>query len=156
MKKINSILTLLALLLVISSCETPFNDYDSVRPDYARFSVIVQPTPPVTPPHNANMIVAAGQTTIARELEVFTSVVRDYERMFYIDLETAISLENFDFPSIVTIPANQARTTITFRANDVSLPSAMTPVKLILSAHESNTSSEILLPDFTFNVRTAN
>src|SRR5690606_1564293 len=111
---------------------------------------------PVTPPHNANMIVAPGETTVARQLEVFTSTVREYERMFNIDLETVIPLENFEYPSTVTIPANQARAIITFRANDISLPSQTTPVTLILSAHESNTSSEVTIPDFTLNVRTQN
>ncbi len=155
MKNIKIIITVLTVALFAVSCET-YDDYDTNRPDYVRFSFIVQPTPPVTPPLGASMTVTPGQTSVERELEVFSSIVHDQERMFNISLETEIPLENFDFPSTVTIPANKARTTIIFRANDISLPSQSTPAILTLSVHEGNSSSEIIVPDFTFNVRTQN
>jgi hypothetical protein len=155
MKNIKIIVTILAVSLIAVSCET-YDDFDPIRPDYARFSFIVQPTPPVTPPLTTAMVVAAGQTSVERELEVFTSIVHEEERMFNISIESDIPFENFEFPSTVTVPANKARTTIIFRANDLSLPTQLTPVILTLSVHESNTSSEIIVPTFTFTVRTDN
>src|SRR5690606_33347864 len=127
MKKLKYIITILVITLVAVACES-YDDYDSNRPDYVRFSFIVQPEPPVSPPHNFNIVIAEGETSAQRELEVFSSIVYESERRFNISLDTEIPLENFEFPDTFTIPANKDRTTIIFKANDVSLPSQSTPV----------------------------
>jgi len=71
MKKIKYIVSIL-VIAILASCDN-YDDYNTEQPTIVRFSSIIQPDPPVSPPLNANMLFNNGVTTISRNLGVFVS-----------------------------------------------------------------------------------
>lgn len=153
MKKIKYIVSIL-VIAILASCET-YDDYNTEQSTIVRFSDIIQPDPPVSPPHNANLFFKDGVITMSRELGVFVSNLSDSDRTFNVTFDaelTEVNPENFTFDATVTVPANQRRGSFTFTGNDISLTSSFQKVVLVF-VDDASYINEV---SFTFNMKSTN
>lgn len=113
MKKIYIIFTVVLSSLLITSCSTNHDDYDTDRESSVAFANLLEL---ITVPFDAN--------SIDFEIEFITSTVATTDREFQVTVNSETSIidpENYSFNSMVVMPANKNRATFTFTAIDNSL-----------------------------------
>ncbi|WP_026452586.1 hypothetical protein [Aequorivita capsosiphonis] len=121
MKKINIIITLVALVLFVGSCET-YDDYDTDRKTVVGFSDITR---------NINSVPTGSEKSV--DIKVFASDLANTDRQFNIIAVPAIldnstvppeaqtNPDNYRFDQTVTIPANSREGVIMVYGTNASM-----------------------------------
>lgn len=121
MKKINILITFIAIALIVASCET-YDDYDQDRKTVAGF---------VQNSRNINSVPTGSYKDIT--VDIFVSDVSNADRQFNIVAIPAIldpsavppqvetNPDNYTFDSTVTIPANTREGSITISGTNSSI-----------------------------------
>ena len=134
MKNIYIILTVVLSSLLMTSCDTDHDYYNTDSEATINFAELLQ-----------IVVVPLGENSIDSEIQFITSDISDTDRTFQVSVvseETTIDAENFSFNSSVVMPANNNSATFTFTAIDVSLPTSFGDVFL---AFESDVIGDVTL-----------
>ena len=131
MKNITKLITILTVLMIVTSCSTNYDDFNSVRNDTIGFTISA----------TLELPLSQNNPEINFPLSYFVSTSSSEERTFnvvVVEDESDLPSESYSFDASVVVPANERSGILVFSAYNINLTNEYRPLVL-----EFESSSEV-------------